>query len=90
MDEAVDPQVQRTGAGAGLTERLPPARLRGLRHVHATTLLAGVPVHLVAARLGHADPSVALRVYAHVVRERIVAVAHAFAEAVRESCEQER
>ncbi|WP_207939363.1 hypothetical protein [Actinomadura darangshiensis] len=31
--------------------------LHGLRHVHATTLLlAAVPVHVVAARLGHADP----------------------------------
>jgi integrase len=34
--------------------QLPPARLHGLRHLHATTLLlAGVPVHVVAARLGH-------------------------------------
>jgi integrase len=39
------------------------ARLHDLRHLHATTLLlAGVPVHLVAARLGHADPAVTLRV----------------------------
>jgi hypothetical protein len=29
----------------------------------ATLLLAGVPVHVVAARLGHADPAVTLRVY---------------------------
>jgi integrase len=43
---------------------LPHARLHDLRHLHATTLLlAGVPVHVVAARLGHADPSVTLRVY---------------------------
>jgi len=77
--------------GPGPAERLPPARLHDLRHVHATTLLlAGVPVHLVAARLGHADPSVTLRVYAHVVREQMAAVADAFARAVREGCEQER
>jgi integrase len=32
---------------------LPHARLHDLRHIHATTLLlAGVPVHVVAARLG--------------------------------------
>ena len=38
---------------------LSPARLHDLRHVHATTLLlAGVPVHVVAERLGHADPSI--------------------------------
>jgi len=39
-----------------------PARLHDLRHLHATTLLlAGVPVHVVAARLGHADPAITLR-----------------------------
>ncbi|MEV3978560.1 tyrosine-type recombinase/integrase [Nonomuraea sp. NPDC049758] len=37
---------------------LPHARLHDLRHIPATILLlAGVPVHVVAARLGHADPS---------------------------------
>jgi len=41
---------------------LPHARLHDLRHIHATTLLlVGVPVHVVAARLGHADPSITLR-----------------------------
>jgi integrase len=36
-------------------------RLHDLRHIYATTLLlAGAPVHVVAARLGHADPSVTL------------------------------
>ena len=48
---------------------LPHARLHDLRHLHATTLLlAGVPVHVVAARLGHADPAVTLRVYSQAVR----------------------
>jgi integrase len=58
-------------------------RLHDLRHIHATTLLlAGVPVHVVAARLGHADPSVTLRVYAHVIHELTPAVATTFAGAV--------
>jgi integrase len=40
-------------------EELPHARLHDLRHIHATTpLLAGVPVQVIAARLGHADPSI--------------------------------
>ncbi|GII95759.1 hypothetical protein [Sinosporangium siamense] len=35
-----------------------------LQHIHATTLLlAGVPVHVVAAHLGHADPAIILQVY---------------------------
>jgi hypothetical protein len=55
---------------------LPHARLHDLRHLHATTLLlAGVPVHVVAARPGHADPSVTLRVYAHVIRDQVAAAA---------------
>ena len=58
-------------------------RLHDLRHIHATTLLlAGVPVHVVAARLGHTDPSVTLRVYAHVIQELTPAVAATFAGAV--------
>ncbi|TDE26453.1 tyrosine-type recombinase/integrase [Actinomadura sp. 6K520] len=61
-------------------EPLPHARLHDLRHVHATTLLlAGVPVHVVAARLGHADPAITLRVYAHVVNEQLAEAATIFA-----------
>ena len=64
-------------------EPLPAARLHDLRHVHATTLLlAGVPVHVVASRLGHADPSTTLRVYAHVLREQAAGAADVFAAAV--------
>jgi integrase len=64
-------------------EPLPPIRLHDLRHVHATTLLlASVPVHVVANRLGHADPSTTLRVYAHVLREQASSAADVFAAAV--------
>ncbi|MFC6080223.1 tyrosine-type recombinase/integrase [Sphaerisporangium aureirubrum] len=63
---------------------LPHARLHDLRHVHATTLLlAGVPVHVVAARLGHTDPAITLRVYAHVIVEQMAAAAGIFATAVK-------
>jgi integrase len=31
-------------------------------------LRAGVPVHVVSARLGHADPAITLQVYAHVLQ----------------------
>ena len=62
---------------------LPHVRLHDLRHLQAITLLlAGVPVHVVAARLGHADPAVALRVYAHVLREQAASVGDIFAQAV--------
>jgi integrase len=65
---------------------LPRARLHNLRHLHATTLLlAGVPVHVVAARLGHADPAVTLRVYSHVLREHTTGIGDIFAQAVNAS-----
>ena len=40
------------------------------------------PIHVVAARLGHADPAITLRVYAHVIRSAKAAAAGIFAEAV--------
>ena len=61
---------------------------QGIRRVGTppvTSLLAGEPVHVVAARLGHADPSVTLRVYAHVIQDLTPAVADAFAQAVRDA-----
>lgn len=65
-------------------EPLPYARLHDLRHLHATTLLlAGVPVHVVAARLGHADPAITLRVYAHIIRAAEARAAEVFAETIR-------
>jgi integrase len=68
-------------------QRLPHARLHDLRHLHATTLLlSGVPVHVVAARLGHADPAITLRVYAHVIRSAEAAAADIFADAVNAAC----
>jgi integrase len=46
-------------------------------------LLAGVPIHIVAARLGHADPSVTLRVYSHVLREHARGIDDVIAQAVK-------
>ncbi len=39
-------------------------RLHDLRHLHATQLLAGVPVRTVSGRLGHANAATTLNVYA--------------------------
>ncbi|MER6951701.1 tyrosine-type recombinase/integrase [Nonomuraea sp. NPDC000554] len=66
--------------------QLPHARLHDLRHIHATTLLlAGVPVHVVAARLGHADPAITLRVYAHVIQDQVATAADIFARTIERS-----
>lgn len=46
-------------------------RFHDLRHFSATQLIgAGVDIRTVAHRLGHADPSTTLRVYAHALAER--------------------
>ncbi|MHB9025676.1 MAG: tyrosine-type recombinase/integrase [Armatimonadota bacterium] len=45
-----------------------PITLHGLRHSHATMLIAaGVPVKVVSERLGHADVNITQNVYAHVL-----------------------
>jgi integrase len=47
---------------------LPAIRLHDLRHSYATAALAaGVPVKVVSQRIGHADITVTLKVYAHVM-----------------------
>lgn len=56
--------------------------LHELRHTHATLLLRDrVPMHIVAKRLGHKDPSVTLNVYADVIPDDASAV-DVFAKAV--------
>ncbi|MHB1006090.1 MAG: site-specific integrase [Chloroflexota bacterium] len=50
----------------GLTKQTP----HGLRHWHASALLdGGVPLPEVSARLGHANSSVTLAVYSHVLKK---------------------
>jgi integrase len=59
---------------------LPYGTPHTLRHTHATLLLrAGVPLHVVRARLGHASPVVTLRFYAHAVPADEVLVARTVA-----------
>lgn len=54
-----------------------------LRHTHATWLLSeGVDVKTVAERLGHANPSTTLSIYAHAMEGRDQAAARAFADAM--------
>lgn len=58
-------------------------RLHDLRHFHATELLrAGVPLHVVADRLGHRDAMVTATIYAHVRSDQAQDVAELFARAV--------
>lgn len=64
-------------------DTLPAIRLHDVRHTHASILLAaGVPVHAVAKRLGHATPTVTLNTYAHVLEGAQRDAADKFAAAV--------
>jgi integrase len=55
---------------------VPKVRLHDLRHVSASLDLAsGTSVKAVAARLGHSDPSITLRTYAHVLPHEETAAA---------------
>jgi hypothetical protein len=48
-----------------------PFRFHDLRHLSATEMVGqGIDPRTVASRLGHADPSVTLRVYAHAIEQR--------------------
>lgn len=63
---------------AGLPETV---RLHDLRHALATRMLAaGDDIRTVSGRLGHADPSTTLRIYAHWVPERDRAAADRIGE----------
>lgn len=56
---------------------MPEIHLHSLRHFHATELIAAGqdPVN-TAQRLGHANPTMTLRVYAHAVTERQIEAAN--------------
>lgn len=79
MPDYLTKQFVKDQAGLGL----PRMTLHGTRHTHATTLLReGVPVHIVAKRLGHKDPSVTLNVYADAIPDDDTRAVDVFSRAV--------
>jgi integrase len=71
---------RRAANHAGLDPRW---RLHDLRHWSATTAIAaGHDIRTVANRLGHANPAMTLRVYAHAVESADVGVAATLATAL--------
>jgi integrase len=66
LPDGLSHQYQRLADRIGLS-----THFHELRHFAATTAIAGgADVRTVAGRLGHADPSVTLRVYAHALEAR--------------------
>ncbi|MGH9105088.1 MAG: tyrosine-type recombinase/integrase [Acidimicrobiales bacterium] len=66
LPDGLTHQYERLASNLGLT-----SHLHELRHFSATAAIAGgADVRTVAGRLGHAGPSVTLRVYSHVLEAR--------------------
>lgn len=75
----IDHTLARLAGRAGV----PSIRFHDLRHTHATLLLAdGRDVKEVADRLGHRDPAITLRRYAHVLPDRRSQAAASIARAL--------
>lgn len=65
---------------------LPHVTPHGLRHLHASLLLdENIPVTAVSARLGHANPNLTLKIYAHSFRHQDAQAAQAIGRALAQS-----
>jgi integrase len=63
---------------------LPKVTFHALRHTHASALIAaGLDVVKISRRLGHSDPTVTLRIYAHLFDNSDAAAAAAIEAAMR-------
>lgn len=72
-DRSLARALERACARAGLIddEGRPLVSPHRLRHSSASVMIReGVPLTVVAAQLGHADPAITARIYAHLVEDR--------------------
>lgn len=71
------------------TLKLPRVMFHGLRHRHASALIAsGLDVLTVSRRLGHWSPVITLTTYAHLFEKTDEAAAQAIEAALRTGAEQ--
>ena len=62
--------IDRYNAGKPVADHLPAIPFHGLRHTSATLLIAGKQdVRTVSSRLGHAQASTTMNIYAHALQE---------------------
>lgn len=62
--------IARYNTGKKADKQLPPIPFHGLRHTSATLLIAGKQdVRTVSSRLGHAQASTTMNIYAHALQE---------------------
>jgi integrase len=68
VSKMFDASLRRYNGNRPKDERLPPIRLRDLRHSHASHLIdAGVNVKVISERLGHGSIQVTLDIYGHLL-----------------------
>lgn len=71
--------------------KLPDIPLHGLRHTHATLLIAdNIDVRTVSARLGHAKTSTTMNIYAHSLKKLDEQVADSLEEKYADKIRQKR
>jgi integrase len=79
----VERQFQQLTKEAGVSS----ITVHGLRHTCATSLLvAGIPAHVVAQRLGHADARITLSTYAHCLPDQQQAAADVIGRVLHGRC----
>lgn len=67
----------------------PPVMFHGLRHSHASALIAsGLDVLTVSRRLGHGSPTITLTTYAHMFEKTDAAAAKAIEATLRTTIER--
>jgi integrase len=77
-------KLSREWRRACVTLDLPRVRFHALRHTHASALIAaGLDVVAISRRLGHANPTITLNVYAHLFRTSDTAAASAIEAVLR-------
>lgn len=76
--------LSREWGRVGASKRLPRVTFHGLRHTHASMLIAaGVDILTISRRLGHSKPSVTLDSYGHLIKGADAAAAEAIARLLR-------
>ncbi|MFC5601630.1 tyrosine-type recombinase/integrase [Deinococcus cellulosilyticus] len=70
---------------------VPRIRLHDLRHTSASLLVRqGIPIKVVAERLGHQDASLTLRIYTHVYEEQRKEAALTLNDLLKDTAKQVR
>ena len=89
--EALQDIIDRYNKSKSPEEQLPKIPFHGLRHTNATLLIAGnQDIKTVSARLGHAQSSTTLDIYAHALADRESMAADALEDVLSKATEKNK